>query len=156
MPAKSVTKIVKKFVQDLQNCGFGGPPWKLKTGRESIWRHHFVKRWGLVAQKAHRIRFWAPKNLRITTNYPNNYGKRPPTWGPRLQKRVKSFPDPQNINTKKTWQPQPSKFIHIHKKWLECEMELNRALKHTPLKNICQKQARTKKREHFPLPVRTR
>ena len=30
MPAKSVTKIDKKFAQDLQNGGFLGPPWLSK------------------------------------------------------------------------------------------------------------------------------
>ena len=43
MPAKSVTKNVKKFAQDLQNGGFGGPPWLLKTRREGSYGHPFFK-----------------------------------------------------------------------------------------------------------------
>ena len=57
MPAKSVTKFVKKFAQDLQNGGFGEPPCGGKTGREGsyepIWGFRMCPRCPPVGQKSH-------------------------------------------------------------------------------------------------------
>ena len=129
-----------------------GTPWVIKTGRESIWGHHFLKLWGLVAQKAHWIRLWAPNASNLTKNIHTNMEKDKKNEVRASKSESKGLQILRTSTLRKHDNPNLQnsyKYIQKNSKAKRKRIEpLNTHLSKTSVKN-------TPEHEHFPLPIGT-